>query len=149
MAGELRARGLKALLAQLAAAGHPGLCIVTSREWLQDLAEWVRNDGHPAGGALRIDLGNLCDSNGARLLHQLSASRAGEVSIRPDDPELLAANHEVHGHALTLSLLGGYLALAHEDDIRRRDQVRLQDADEGGRISRVMAAYENWLAAPG
>ena len=69
MAGELRAPGLKTLLAQLAAAGHPGLCVVTSREWLQDLAEWVRNEANPQGCVLRLDLGNLSDTDGAALLH--------------------------------------------------------------------------------
>ena len=48
MAGELRAPGLKTLLTQLAAAGHTGLCLLTSREWLQDLSEWVRKDTNPA-----------------------------------------------------------------------------------------------------
>jgi hypothetical protein len=47
MAGELRAPGLKTMLTQLAAAGQPGLCVVTSREWLADLAEWVRGDACP------------------------------------------------------------------------------------------------------
>ncbi|EGV27798.1 WD repeat-containing protein, partial [Thiorhodococcus drewsii AZ1] len=61
LAGELRAPGLQALLTQLAAAGHPGLCVLTSREWVQDLAGAVRGDTHPQGPVLRLDLGNLCD----------------------------------------------------------------------------------------
>jgi hypothetical protein len=152
MAGELRAPGLKAMLTHLATAGPPGLCVVTSREWLQDLAEWVRGDACPHGTVLRLDLGNLSDQDGARLLHARGADHAGAAAIGPDDPELLAASREVQGHALTLSLLGGYLALAHAGDIRRRDQVRLQDADRhtrAGRVFPIMAAYETWLAAAG
>ena len=32
----------------------------------------------------------------------------------------MRASHEVDGHALTLNLLGRFLARAHDDDIRRR-----------------------------
>jgi tetratricopeptide (TPR) repeat protein len=152
LAGELRAPGLKALLTGLAAAGQPGLCVITSREWVQDLAEWVRGAARPDGPVLRIDLGDLDDGDGARLLHAAGADHAGAAPIAPDDPELRAASRAVQGHALTLSLLGGYLALAHGGDIRCRDQVRLQDADDhtrAGRVFRVMAAYETWLAGAG
>jgi len=151
LAGELRAPGLKALLGQLAAAGHPGLCLVTSREWLQDLSFRVRTDTNPQGPVLRLDLQALSDTDGARLLHARGATRAGAAEITPDDPELLAASREVRGHALTLSLLGGYLGLAQEGDIRRRDQVDLHQADAetaAGRVFRVMAAYERWLTPP-
>lgn len=129
MAGKLRAPGLEALLTHLAAAGQPGLCVLTSREWLQDLAEWVGGPDHHEGPVLRLDLGNLSDSDGARLLHRLGANHAGAAAIEPDDPELTGAAREVRGHALTLSLLGNYLRLAHGGDIRCRDRVDLRDAD--------------------
>ncbi|AGA90131.1 SEFIR domain-containing protein [Thioflavicoccus mobilis 8321] len=151
LAGELRAPGLKALLTQLAAAGHPGLCVLTSREWLQDLAGAVRGDTHPQGPVLRLDLGNLSDPDGACLLHRHGATRAGAAPIPADDPELIAASQEVRGHALTLSLLGRYLRLAHGGDIRQWGQVDFGKANEatGGHAFRVVAAYEHWLAAGG
>ena len=151
LAGELRAPGLQALLTRLASAGQPGLCVLTSREWIQDLAEWVRNDTHADRPVLRLDLGNLSDTDGACLLHRLGAKRAGAAAIGPDDAELLEASRAVHGHALTLSLLGHYLRLAHEGDIRQRDRVDFADADQtsGGHAFRVMAAYERWLAGGG
>jgi len=152
MAGRLRAPGLEALLTQLAAAGQPGLCVVTSRQWLSDLAEWVRGDHHPQGPVQRLDLGDLSEADGARLLHRLGANRAGAAAIGPDDPELIAASREVRGHALSLSLLGRYLRLAEGGDIRRRDRVDKADADRSGtagHASRVIAAYERWLAAGG
>ena len=40
MAGQLRAPGLQALLTQLASGGQPGLCLLTTRERIQDLAEY-------------------------------------------------------------------------------------------------------------
>jgi tetratricopeptide (TPR) repeat protein len=151
LAGELRAPGIKALLAQLTAAGHPGLCVVTSREWLQDLGEWVRNETNPQGCVLRLDLGNLSDTDGAALLHARGATRAGAAEIRSDDRELMAAAQELDGHALALSLLGRYLAHAKGGDIRQRDAVdpARADRDARGRAARMVAAYETWFAREG
>jgi hypothetical protein len=148
LAGELRAAGLQALLTRLASAGQPGLCLLTSREWMQDLAEWVRNDTHADRPVVRLDLGNLSETDGACLLHKLGANRAGAAAMGPDDAELMEASRAAHGHALTLSLLGNYLRLAHEGDIRQRDRVDFADANHtsGGHAFRVMAAYERWLA---
>ena len=151
MAGELRAPGLKTLLTQLAAAGHPGLCLLTSREWLQDLGEWVRKGTNPNGAVLRLDLGNLSDADGAALLHAGGANQAGAATIGPDDEELKQANREVRGHALTLSLLGRYLARTKGGDIRQRDSVGLTraDRDARGHAAKVVAAYETWFAREG
>src|SRR5258708_34101571 len=55
---------------------------------------------------------------------------------------------DVKGHALTLTLLGKYLAEAHGGDIRRRDLVSLSGADDeetNGHAFRVVDAYETWL----
>ncbi|MCB1958290.1 MAG: hypothetical protein KDG55_21645, partial [Rhodocyclaceae bacterium] len=151
MAGELRAPGLKTLLTQLAAAGHPGLCLLTSREWLQDLGEWVRKGTNPNGAVLRLDLGNLSDADGAALLHAGGANQAGAAAIGPEDEELKQASREVRGHALTLSLLGRYLARTKGGDIRQRDRVGLTraDRDARGHAAKVVAAYETWFAREG
>ena len=151
LAGELRAPGVKTLLTQLAATGHPGLCVVTSREWLQDISEWVRHEANPHGAVRRIDLGNLSEADGAALLHARGATKAGAAPIGPDDAELRAASREVQGHALTLSLLGRYLARTKGGDIRRRDTVGLvrADRDARGHAAKVVAAYETWLAREG
>jgi tetratricopeptide (TPR) repeat protein len=58
----------------------------------------------------------------------------------------------VTGHALTLNLLGTYLAQAHRGDVRKRDQVDLQEADnevQGGHAFKAIAAYEKWLEQGG
>ena len=148
MAGQLRAPGLKALLAQLAGAGQPGLTRLTSREAIADLAEYARGPEYPQGAVLTHDLGNLSGADRARLLHRVGCVRAGAAAIGPDDPELCAASHEVRGHALTLSLLGCYLKEAEAGDCRRRDTVDLMDAADG-HIFRVLAAYETWFERAG
>jgi len=58
----------------------------------------------------------------------------------------------VKGHALTLTLLGGFLKRAFHGDIRQRDRVKFEKADEkmdGGHAFRTMAAYEQWLLRDG
>ena len=59
---------------------------------------------------------------------------------------------DVKGHALTLTLLGGFLKRAFHGDIRQRDRVKFEKADEkmdGGHAFRTMAAYEQWLLRDG
>ena len=95
LAGELRAPGLKTMLTQFAAAGQPGLCILTSRERLQDLSEWVRGDTHPGPGSAPGPRETSATPTAPRLLHARGAKCAGETAIGPADPELLAASREV------------------------------------------------------
>lgn len=149
MAGKLHAPGVEALLQQIASAGHAGLCLISSRVALTNLAEYERADEHPAGAVVRCDLGNLADADGAQLLHKLGANKAGVVTIASDDEELKQACREVRGHGLTLSLLGRYLALAYAGDIRQRGQVKFEEADTevlGGHAFKVVSAYEIWFA---
>jgi hypothetical protein len=59
---------------------------------------------------------------------------------------------DVKGHALTLTLLGAFLKRAYNGDIRQRDRVKFEKADEkidGGHAFRTMAAYEHWLLRDG
>ncbi len=49
---------------------------------------------------------------------------------------------------LTLQVMGGFLKKAYGGDIRCRDKVRFEKADDrvqGGHAFRAMAAYENWM----
>ena len=165
--GQLRAPGLQGLLRQLAsagfvqAAGPPGLVVITSRQPIGDLAEHERDADHPDGAVLRHELENLSPSDGARLLHQLGCNRAGAAEIEAEDDYLAQASAEVQGHALTLTLLGGYLRQVYGGDIRKRDTVRLTDAadalplpadqahPQGRHAFRVMAACERWLERGG
>jgi len=154
LAGKLKDPALEQLLRGLAQR-NPGLCIVTTREGVVDLAPFRETT------APEWELEFLSDEAGAALLHQSGANRAGAVVIKQDDPELRAASREVGGHALTLRLLGSYLALAEDGDIRKRDLVELEDADREfktnaadadkayGHAFKVMRAYEEWLKSGG
>jgi len=129
--GRLKDPGLTALLKGLA-AGNPGLCVVTTRERIADLA------GYPKT-APQISLEEIDPDAAVELLRQLG------VDGRESD--LRAAVEEFGRHALTLTLLGNYLHKAHGGDVRKRREIDLGRANEkqGGHAFRVIAAYARWL----
>ena len=136
-AGELKDSGLAALLKGLAASNH-GLCVVTTRYSIPDLrAYWQAN-------APMHELKRLSTDAGVDLLQKLGVKNGSR-----NDFETLV--EDVRGHALTLNLLGSYLHEAHAGDIRKRDLVKLEEADEeqGGHAVRVMDAYVLWFATGG
>lgn len=131
--GELKDQGLKALLKELARA-NLGLCVVTTRVALQDIS-------HTEGKtSRRIDLENLSPAAGSQLLRHLQ--------VKGTDKELAAASREFGGHALALNLLGRYLAVVHEGEVRKRDLIPhlTEEEKQGGHARRVMESYERWLA---
>jgi hypothetical protein len=137
-AGELRDDAIRALFAGLQQTGR-GLCVVTTREPIADLAatqgtrssEWA--------------LDRLTDAAGAAVLRG--------HGVEGPLVELETASREVKGHALTLALMGRYLRLAfHPPDISRRDCFHFSEADaltKDGHAFRVFAAYEQWLEREG
>lgn len=133
LTGQLRDPALAALLRGLA-QHNPGLCLVTTRERVADLATFRRT--------VRIlELQHLAPSAGVALLKSLG--------VRGSDAEFHRVVEEVSGHALTLNLLGRYLARAHGGDIRRRAELKFETADsriQGGHAFKTMAAYGHWLA---
>jgi tetratricopeptide (TPR) repeat protein len=134
LAGRLKDPGLSALLKSLA-AGNPGLCVVTTRERIADLASFPTT-------APQVELETLSPEAGTELLRQLG--------VKGKDSELRAAAGEFGGHALALALLGTYLRDVCKGDVRRRQEVPLLDegADEDGHARRVLASYAAWLPEP-
>ncbi len=133
VAGQLKDPGVTALLRGLAAQ-NPGLCVVTTREGVTDLAAFH------GGTAPEWSLERLGTAAGVALLEKLQ--------VRGKRSELETLVEDVAGHALTINLLGTFLAKAHGGDVRRRDRVKFEKADakvQGGHAFRTIAAYENWL----
>jgi hypothetical protein len=126
--GELKDQGLAALLKGLA-ANNRGLCVVTTRYSIPDLRAYRQTT------APEVNLLRLSKDAGVALLRSLG--------VKGTQAEFKTLVEEVKGHALTLNLLGTYLRDAHGGDIRRRDLVNLEEADEeqGGHAFRVMDAY--------
>jgi len=132
--GELKDQGLAALLKGLAATSH-GLCVVTTRYALPDLRNWWQTT------APSHDLHRLPTAAGVKLLRTLGVKTGSQAEF-----EKLV--EDVDGHALTLQVLGQFLARAHHGDIRRRDRIDFQKANEkiqDGHAFRAMDAYVKWL----
>jgi tetratricopeptide (TPR) repeat protein len=129
--GRLKDPGLAALLKGLA-GGNQGLCVVTTRERIADLASFRST-------APQIPLEELELDAAVALLRQLG--------VDGREAELRAAAEEFKRHALTLTLLGNFLRRAHGGDIRKRREIDLDRANEtqGGHAFRVIAAYARWL----
>lgn len=149
MHGALKDRGMAALLRGLVAHNH-GLVIVTTREKVTEIQQ------HYGRSAIDHDLSVLSPLAGAQVLHNAGATRAGAAPIQPDDAELQRASTELQGHALTLFLVGQYLKLTERGDIRRRDTLRLAEAEHEysndatrpyGHAFKAMEAYERWFEA--
>jgi len=74
--------------------------------------------------------------------------RLKTLGVRGTAQELETLVEDVKGHALTLQIMGGFLKRAFGGDIRQRDRVKFEKADEkidGGHAFRAMAAYAQWM----
>ena len=106
--GRLREPSLQALLRELAAF-NTGLCVITTRTPIADIADYERSS------APRRSLEHLSSDAGAQLLRALG--------VNGNEAELRSASDEFRGHCLALTLLGSYLTDACHGDIRRREEV--------------------------
>ncbi|MEM9605329.1 MAG: NACHT domain-containing protein [Pseudomonadota bacterium] len=147
MQGALKDAGMAALLRGLVAR-NTGLVLITTREKVTEIQQ------HYGRAAIDHDLSVLSPLAGAQVLFNAGATRAGAATIAPDDEELKKASDEVGGHALTLFLIGQYLRLTENGDIRRRDTMRLADAEHEyvndatrpyGHAFKAIEAYESWF----
>ncbi len=131
--GRLREPSLQALLRELAAF-NMGLCVITTRMAVTDLAD------HEGTSALCRDLERLSDDAGAKVLRALG--------VRGRGAELQRASDEFSGHCLALTLLGSYLTDAYNGEVRRREEVskRLaRDVRRGAHARKVMESYQTWF----
>ena len=129
MQSKLKDEALAVLLKELATRSK-GLCVVTTRYSIPDLKTYWQTT------APERRLVRLSTTAGAALLKSLD--------VHGTEAEFEQLVEDVRGHALTLNLLGSYLRDAHGGDIRRRDLVKLEDADleeQGGHAFRVLDAY--------
>lgn len=141
MVGRLKDPALASLLRELA-YHNPGLCIITTRLPVEDLAEFSSDATDPEDTAtvLSHDLNRLSPEAGAQLLERLG--------VHGFPAELEETAREFQGNALALSLLGRFLARGYGGDIRRRHEIEiLKETKYGGHAQRVMAAYAQLFAA--
>jgi tetratricopeptide (TPR) repeat protein len=148
--GELKDQGIAALLKGLAANSR-GLCVVTTRYSIPDLRGYVGKTVEEK------KLARLSTEAGVALLQSFGVNGSLRKTIASSDGRTLWNEFEklvedVKGHALTVNLLGSYLRDAHGGDIRRRDLIRLSEAnaeEQGGHAFHVMDAYVRSMAPGG
>jgi tetratricopeptide (TPR) repeat protein len=139
--GRLKDLAIRSLFLALAAGrlsgssdSPSGLCVVTSRQPVQELQD-------KTGRAVVQQLLDRLDAEaGAELLRQLE--------VRGPERELRQAVEDSGGHAYSLMLLGTYLRDATEDhEIRRRHEIPLLDEDSEHRYHarHLFGAYVNHL----
>jgi tetratricopeptide (TPR) repeat protein len=130
--GELKDQGLKALLQQLAVK-NPGLCLISSRQTVEELK------GKPTNLVLAHDLDHLQDKDGVALLRA--------IGVKGSEVELTKAVKELTGHALALNLLGNYVKKVFDGDIRQRDKIPglIAERNDGKHAEKMLAAYETHL----
>jgi serine/threonine protein kinase len=131
--GRVRESSFQALLRELAAF-NTGLCVITTRLPVADLAD------HERTSALRLELEQLSSDAGAKLLRALG--------VKGNESELRSASEEFSGHCLALTLLGSYLTDAYKGDIRCRREVSARLADDvrqGVHARKVMESYQTWF----
>lgn len=131
--GKLRDSNLAMFLRELA-RNIKGLCLITSRLAVKDLAAQARH----TASVLALD--RLSTPDGAALLR--------DIGVHGSEAELRAIADEQDGHALALTLLGKYLHAVRAGDVTRRHDVSMLAAAEAvhsGKLERIMAAYDAWL----
>ena len=131
--GRLREPALQALFRELAAF-NMGLCVITTRLPIVDIADYERTS------APRRELEHLSSDAGGKLLRALGV-KGGEAELR-------SASDEFGGHCLALTLLGSYLTDAYKGDVRCVKEVsgRLgQDVRQGAHARKVMESYQRWF----
>ena len=130
--GSIKDAAVRGLLLALA-NGNPGLCVVTTRLRVTDLAAFEDTS------VRLVDLEQLTDEAGARYLEHLG--------VKGTEGELLQVADEFGGHPLALTLLGKYLAVAHGGDIKQRISVAplVSVPPYSSHARRVMLRYEQWF----
>ncbi|MCP4991822.1 MAG: hypothetical protein GY928_38915, partial [Colwellia sp.] len=130
--GQFKDRGMRAFLRELADV-NPGLCVISSRETVTDLEDKVNFT------VKEKKLEQLSEDAGVQLLESLRVTGPAK--------DMAGAVTGYGGHALALTLLGGYIHTVYDGDIRQRDKVPAltKERSKGVHARRVMEAYYHWL----
>ena len=129
--GLLKSADLREFLSYFAAPEHPSFCLITSRAPVLDLMEYTTYTHR--------DVTRLSPTDGRALLR--------EVGVIGSDEDVDKVVADWDGHALTLGLLGGYLAERHGGDVAYIDEIPPPTADEPRyeRVHRVLRRYDDHL----
>ncbi|MCK4856619.1 MAG: tetratricopeptide repeat protein, partial [candidate division Zixibacteria bacterium] len=129
--GEFGSDDLREFLEYFSAAGHSSFCLITSRAPVFDLMNHTTFKHR--------DVTRLSDNEGCSLLEK--------VGVKGGEPDLKKAVELWDGHALTLSLIGAYLAKVHNGDIAHLSDIKPPTTDEKRyeRVHRILRRYDKHL----
>lgn len=130
--GEVENPAVSTLIKELA-ADNPGLCIITSRLPVVDL------EPYKDGRVRTIELQNLSLDAGKAVLKNFGVKGSGS--------ELEGAIKHYDGHPLSLSLLGGYLSVAHGGEVKKFRELKslFHEKRIGHQAKGLMQAYLDWF----
>ncbi len=130
--GLLKSNDLREFLQFFAEPDHGSFCIVTSRVPLLDLMEYTTYQHR--------DVEHLSTTDGRELLSKLG--------VKGRDVEIDRVVADWDGHALTLSLLGSYIADQYNGDISHIKDIPAPTAGEPRyeRVHRVLRRYDEHLS---
>jgi tetratricopeptide (TPR) repeat protein len=131
--GLVASNDLRDLLTYFARPDNQSFCLVTSRAPLLDLMDYTTYSHH--------DVDRLSEADGVALLEKLGVQGSEEKKRQ--------AIRDWDGHALTVSLLGSYLAEKHGGDLAHLAELPVPTAAEPRyeRVHRVLRRYDEHLTA--
>ncbi len=132
--GLLQSNDLRDLLTYFARPDNQSFCLITSRAPLLDLMDYTTYTHR--------DVDRLSEDDGRALLRRLGVNGV--------DTQLDKVVSDWDGHALTISLLGSYLAEKYNGDIAHLADIPIPTADEPRyeRVHRVLWRYDEHLTQP-
>ena len=130
----LRSADMREFLSYFASPYHDSFCLIASRAPTLDLMSYTTYTHR--------DVDRLSAPDGRELLRN--------VGVDGPDSALDKVVEDWDGHALTLSLLAGYLVDRHGGDVSHIGEIPPPTADESryDRVHRVLGRYDSHLSDP-
>jgi transcriptional regulator with XRE-family HTH domain len=123
-----------ALLIKELACENSGLCVITSRLPIADLASF--------------DDGRICSHLVESLSREASIELLKSLGVKGSGADFSRAVDMYSGHALSLSLLAGYLAVVHKGNLSKYGELHslLDDEIYADHARTLMQAYLDWFS---
>ena len=139
--GLLQSNDLRDLLTYFARPDNQSFCLITSRAPVLDLMEYTTYTHR--------DVDRLSEADGVALLKKLGVLPSPLRRGAGGEVDLAKVVSDWDGHALTISLLGSYLAEKYNGDIAHLADIPIPTADEPRyeRVHRVLRRYDEHLTA--
>lgn len=137
--GLLTSHDLRDLLTYFARPDNQSFCLITSRAPVLDLMEYTTY--------AHRDVDRLSEADGIALLKKLGVLPSPLRRGAGGEVDLAKVVSDWDGHALTISLLGSYLAEKYNGDIAHLADIPIPTADEPRyeRVHRVLRRYDEHL----